>query len=188
MDEQTETIPADQGETYRVGPGCPPREHQWKKGKSGNPDGPKVRRTNLWVWICKYLQLTAPEFDALDRSALTLSQLSAVRIVEQMRNGEQCGSERLVQYCVNRDEGKVADRHIVDTGNDPWHQYKAWRDSRSEAGRLAISSRTVEALSDGPGTPGLPSEAGQACEPGQAEPAETDPRSPQAPVPDGTHS
>jgi hypothetical protein len=33
-------IPQRQGDgEYKVGPGKPPREHQWKKGQSGNPGG-----------------------------------------------------------------------------------------------------------------------------------------------------
>ena len=72
-----------------------------------------MRRTNLWLWICKYLELTEAEFDELDRSTLTMAQLSALRMVEQMKKGERCPSEKLVEYCVNRDLGKTPDRHEI---------------------------------------------------------------------------
>ena len=34
-------------EKYRVGPGRPPKEHQWQPGKSGNPRGAKRKRRSL---------------------------------------------------------------------------------------------------------------------------------------------
>ncbi len=30
-------------EEYKVGPGRPPKEHQWKPGQSGNPKGAKPK-------------------------------------------------------------------------------------------------------------------------------------------------
>jgi hypothetical protein len=39
-------IPKVTDSEYRVGPGCPPREYQFKKGQSGNPKGAK-RKTSL---------------------------------------------------------------------------------------------------------------------------------------------
>ena len=35
------------GEDYKVGPGRPPKEHQWKPGQSGNPKGAKRRPRSL---------------------------------------------------------------------------------------------------------------------------------------------
>jgi hypothetical protein len=32
---------------YRVGPGRPPKEHQWKPGQSGNPKGAKRKKRSL---------------------------------------------------------------------------------------------------------------------------------------------
>jgi Family of unknown function (DUF5681) len=34
-------------EEYRVGPGRPPKEHQWKPGQSGNPKGAKRKKRSL---------------------------------------------------------------------------------------------------------------------------------------------
>jgi hypothetical protein len=34
-------------EGYRVGPGRPPKEHQWKPGQSGNPKGAKRKTRSL---------------------------------------------------------------------------------------------------------------------------------------------
>ena len=35
------------GEEYKVGPGRPPKEFQWKKGQSGNPKGAKRKQPSL---------------------------------------------------------------------------------------------------------------------------------------------
>ena len=44
------------GENYKVGPGRPPREHQWKAGQSGNPKGRKRKPPSLEPEIKKLLQ------------------------------------------------------------------------------------------------------------------------------------
>jgi hypothetical protein len=38
---------APAGEEYKVGPGRPPKEHQWKPGQSGNPKGAKRKKRSL---------------------------------------------------------------------------------------------------------------------------------------------
>jgi hypothetical protein len=35
------------GQQYKVGPGRPPKEHQWKPGQSGNPKGAKRKKQSL---------------------------------------------------------------------------------------------------------------------------------------------
>jgi uncharacterized protein DUF5681 len=44
---------------YRVGPGFPPKEHQFRPGKSGNPDGARKRPPSI-----------APDLNALLQAAL----------------------------------------------------------------------------------------------------------------------
>jgi hypothetical protein len=46
-------------EEYKVGPGRPPKEHQWKKGQSGNPKGAKRKKPPI-----------VPEFKGIVVSAL----------------------------------------------------------------------------------------------------------------------
>jgi hypothetical protein len=141
-DLQTEILPADQGEENKIGPGHPPRQYQWQPGQSGNPDGPKVRRTNLWVWICKYLELTEAEFNELDRLTLTMAQLSALTMVEQMKKGERCPSEKLVEYCVNRDLGKTPDRHeVLQNPQDPEPFKPGERELLSELAKQYLASQ-----------------------------------------------
>jgi hypothetical protein len=59
-------IAAEQ-EKSQVGYKKPPKESQFKPGESGNPKGPPVHRTNLWVWFCKYMSLTDAKLAKLDR-------------------------------------------------------------------------------------------------------------------------
>lgn len=96
----------EQGE-YEVGDKKPPKEHQFKPGQSGNPNGPPIHRCNLWVWITKYMELTDAEFAKLDRDKLTQAQQTALRLVEDAKNGKETGSERLARYIVDRDEGRA---------------------------------------------------------------------------------
>jgi hypothetical protein len=114
-----ESLPAEQRENgYRVGPGRPPKEYQFKPGESGNPDGPPIHRTNLWVWFTKYMSMTADERAALDTAKLTAAQETALKMVEKAVNGEGCGFERLARYIVDREEGKAAEHLIFDNGTD----------------------------------------------------------------------
>jgi len=140
MSEQTETVPAQQGDDYRVGPGCPPKEHQFKPGQSGNPAGSPRPRTNLYKHISKYSGMTDAELAQLDLESLTQSEKAALRMVQDMAAGKHTGAEGLAKYIIDRDEGKVADRHIVDTGTSPWEKYKAWRDGLAEQGRKSIEA------------------------------------------------
>ena len=77
MNEQTQDVPAQQGENYKVGPGCPPREHQWQPGQSGNPSGSPLPRTNLYKHVAKYSGMTDAELAQLDLESLTQSEKAA---------------------------------------------------------------------------------------------------------------
>jgi len=101
-----------------VGYKCPPEEHKFQPGQSGNPNGPPKRRTHLWVWICKYMDMTDAQLQKLKQDKLTQAQQSALRIVENMKSGKGCGSERLARYIVDREEGKAAEHLIIDRDND----------------------------------------------------------------------
>ena len=72
---------------YEVGDKKPPKKHQFKPGESGNPNGPPVRRTNLWVWLCKYTALDDRRLAKLNRTNLMQAQQAALRLVENMKDG-----------------------------------------------------------------------------------------------------
>lgn len=106
------------GDGYRVGPGNPPREHQFKPGESGNPNGQPKHRTHLWTYFTRYMDMTAEERAKIDRSKLTAAQETALKMVEKAVVGKGCGFERLARYIVDREEGKAAEHLILDNAAD----------------------------------------------------------------------
>ncbi len=123
--QQTESVTAQQRDEYKVGPGCPPREHQWKKGQSGNPAGSPKAKTNLYKHIGKYSAMTDAEIAQLDHESMTQSQKAALKIVQDMAAGNHTGAEGMARYIVDREEGKVPDRHVLGK-DDTWASYQAW--------------------------------------------------------------
>jgi len=102
---------------YDVGHCKPPVEHQFQPGRSGNPNGAPKSRTQLWTWICKYMQMTDSEIKKLKRPEMTQAQQSALKLVRQAKAGKYCGSERLARYIVDREEGKATEHLVIDQDN-----------------------------------------------------------------------
>ncbi len=109
-------LPAEQRDC-EVGNKKPPKEHQFKPGESGNPNGPPVRRTNLWVWLCKYMALDDRKLAKLNRKKLTQAQQTALKLVENMKDGKYSGSERLARYMIDREEGKAVEHLVIENEN-----------------------------------------------------------------------
>ena len=106
-------LPAKQRE-YEVGNKKPPKEYQFPPGQSGNPAGPPKRKTQLRVWFCKYMEMTDAEIKKLKPEKLTQAQQTALKLVENAKDGKYSGSERLARYVIDRDEGKaVLARHRI---------------------------------------------------------------------------
>ena len=101
----------------KVGYKKPPKEYQFKPGESGNPKGASVRRTNLWVWFCKYMTLTDAKLAKLDRSKLTQAQQVALKLVENAKDGKYSGSERLARHVFDREEGKAVEHLVIENEN-----------------------------------------------------------------------
>lgn len=106
-------IPAKQGKS-KVGYREPPEEHQFQPGQSGNPAGPPVRRTQLWIWFCKYMNMTNGELAKLKTSIMTQAQHTALKLVRNMKRGEESGSERLAKHVFDREEGKAIEHLVIE--------------------------------------------------------------------------
>lgn len=105
-------VPVEQGKPT-VGYKHPPKEHQFKPGQSGNPKGPPIRRTNLWVWFCKYMNMTDKRLEKLVKTKLTQAQQSALKLVKNMRTAKASGSERLALSVFDREEGRAVEHMII---------------------------------------------------------------------------
>lgn len=109
-------VPANQGKS-KAGYCEPPEEHQFKPGQSGNPAGPPVRRTQLWVWFCKYMNMTNGELAKLKTSKMNQAQHTALKLVRNMKRGKESGSERLAKHVFDREEGKAIEHLVIENEN-----------------------------------------------------------------------
>jgi len=113
---KSKKVPAKQGKS-KAGYKQPPKDHQFKPGESGNPKGPPVRRTQLWVYFCTYMTMTDTELKKLGRSKLTQAQQVALKLVENAKDGKYSGSERLARHVFDREEGKAVEHLVIENEN-----------------------------------------------------------------------
>jgi hypothetical protein len=86
---------------YRVGPGFPPREHQFQKGKSGNPAGARKRPPSI-----------APDLKALLQAALAKKVTLTIGDKERLLTRSAAGIEQLVDQFARGD--RYARRDLFD--------------------------------------------------------------------------
>jgi uncharacterized protein DUF5681 len=101
--------PATSDTEYKVGPGCPPKEYQFKPGQSGNPKGTKRKPKSM-----------APDLKAALERALNKTV--------KLRQG---GKERIVTMAVAGIEQMVAQFAKGD--------HRAWRDLIALADKLGVN-------------------------------------------------
>jgi len=109
-------VAAKQGET-KVGYKNPPKEHQFPPGQSGNPKGPPVRKTQLWVYFCQYMQMTDTQLKKLGLKRLTQAQQTALKLVGNMKDGKGSGSQRLALSVFDREEGRAVEHFVIEDAN-----------------------------------------------------------------------
>jgi hypothetical protein len=107
---------ADDG--YKVGPGHPPKEHQFKPGESGNPNGQPKHRTHLWTHFCRFLAMTPQQIRRVNRAKLTLAERAALRLALAVQKGKRCNSDHLARYSIDRDEGRAVEHLVIGEGDD----------------------------------------------------------------------
>ena len=93
--------PQPQNAAYRVGPGFPPREHQFKPGHSGNPDGARKRPPSI-----------APDLKALLQAALSKKVTLTIGDKERVLTKAAAGIEQLVDQFARGD--RYARRDLFD--------------------------------------------------------------------------
>ena len=114
-----DSLAARQGKgDYKVGPGCPPKEYQFKSGESGNPKGNVKHRTHLWEYFAKYMGMTAAKIAKLDKTKLSLAEQAALRLAKAAAQGKRCPADRFARYSIDRDEGKAAEHLILDSSTE----------------------------------------------------------------------
>ena len=91
-------------EVYRVGPGRPPKEYQFKKGQSGNPKGACRKSTSI-----------APDIKALLERALTKKVTLRQGEKEKFVTKAAAGIEQLVNQFAKGD--RYARRDLIDLAN-----------------------------------------------------------------------
>lgn len=104
-------VPAKQVERENF----PSVDNQFKPGQSGNPKGAPAARTQLWRYVCIYMDMTDAKLTSTKKKELTQSQQAAMKIVEDMKDGKASGSSRFAQYCVNRELGKPKEHVQIDS-------------------------------------------------------------------------
>ena len=100
-----------------VGYKKPPEESKFKPGQSGNPKGNTKRRTQLWVYFCKYMALTDSELAKLKPKEMTQAQQTALKLVENAKSGKNSGSENLARHIFDREEGKATEYLVIENEN-----------------------------------------------------------------------
>jgi hypothetical protein len=102
---------------YRVGYKQPPHEYDFKSGQSGNPKGPPKHRTQLWTYLCMYLDMTNAELNIEKRKKnLSVAQKGAIQLAEDFAAGKDTASVRLAKYAIDRDEGRAAETINLNAG------------------------------------------------------------------------
>jgi len=86
---------------YRVGPGCPPKEYQFKPGQSGNPAGARNRPPSI-----------APDLKALLHAALGKKVTLTIGDKERILTKAAAGIEQLVDQFARGD--RYARRDLFD--------------------------------------------------------------------------
>jgi hypothetical protein len=77
---------------YRVGPGHPPKEHQFKPGQSGNPDG--KRKQSSFADIKALLERSLTK--RLRRGEFTKAEAGIEKLVDQFARGDRYARKDLI--------------------------------------------------------------------------------------------
>src|SRR6266480_6339386 len=89
-------------EEYKVGPGRPPREYQYKKGQSGNPKGAKRKPPSLLPDLKRLFEQALSEKVTLRQGekerTLTMAEAGIKQLVAQFARGDRHARRDLFAY------------------------------------------------------------------------------------------
>mgnify|MGYP000850942486 CR=1 FL=1 len=110
-------IPAEQGKnpnTFAVGYGKPPIEHQFAPGQSGNPAGTPPSRANLWRHLCQFLQGGEELARRVqqDRTEPLARRIAARQALQLLKKGLAGAALPATMRMWDRDEGRPV-AHVV---------------------------------------------------------------------------
>jgi hypothetical protein len=90
---------SEPSDEYRTGYGRPPREHQWKKGQSGNSRRRRPKRTESTVDLLDGF-LTKPVQVTVNREARKVPALEAIifQLLQKQMAGNAHASRTLLKY------------------------------------------------------------------------------------------
>ena len=135
---------ADDAE-YRVGPGRPPKEHQFKPGQSGNPKGAKRKAPSLAPDLKKLLEQVLDRKITITQGekkrTLTLFTAGIEQLVKQFVKGDRHARNELfaladkvgLDLLGNPEEGTRASAHGEPTGDALRLRREAIRPRRATA-------------------------------------------------------
>jgi Family of unknown function (DUF5681) len=120
---------------YKVGPGRPPREHQWRPGQSGNPKGRKRKEPSIEPALKVSLERALNSKVTLRRgereTVVTCAQAGIEQLAAQYAKGDRHARRDLFAIAeklgVNlaRDPGGTIDQVLADTAQSALDDYVA---------------------------------------------------------------
>jgi hypothetical protein len=92
--------PAPSAEEYKVGPGRPPREFQWKPGQSGNPKGAKPKPSSVVPDLKSLVERAVSEKVTIKQGenerVLTKAAVGIEQLVNQFAKGDRHARRDLI--------------------------------------------------------------------------------------------
>ncbi len=92
--------------------------NRFPPGKSGNPAGQPVAKTQLWRYFCQFAGMTDAEIAKVKKRKLTQVQKAALKLVANFAAGNYSKSRQLARYVIDREEGKALETVKI-TGEKP---------------------------------------------------------------------
>jgi hypothetical protein len=99
---RTASVTTASTEEYKVGPGRPPKEYQFKPGQSGNPKGAKRKAKSLLPDLKRLFEQSLGEKVTLKQGdkqrTLTMAEAGIKQLVAQYAKGDRHARRDLVAY------------------------------------------------------------------------------------------